>query len=91
MAFFHFTTQPTGNHMVAGFIPPRLRGLGYGIYFFVSFGAGAFGATFGGWASERVGLERALAALAVFLLPAIVAGIVLSLSRISRPAVDRPG
>lgn len=44
VAFFHFLTQPAGNYMVADFTPPRLRGLGYGVYFFMSFGAGSVGA-----------------------------------------------
>ncbi len=81
VAFFHFITQPPGNYMVADFVPPRLRGLGYGIYFFVAFGAGAFGAMFGGWVSERAGLARAFAALAALLVPSILAGIALNLPR----------
>lgn len=81
VAFFHFITQPPGNYMVAKFVPPRLRGLGYGIYFFVAFGAGSFGAAFGGWVSERSGLNWAFAALAILLVPSIVGGLVLSLPR----------
>jgi MFS family permease len=92
VAFFHFCTQPPGNFMVARFTPPRLRGMGYGIYFFVSFGLGSLGAALGGWISERHGLERAFSTLAFLLLPAIVAALVLSLSRIgsSPDAADRP-
>ncbi len=81
VAFFHFITQPPGNYMVAEFVPPRLRGLGYGLYFFVAFGAGAFGATFGGWVSERAGLTCAFAALAALLVPSILAGVALNLPR----------
>ena len=40
VAFFHFFTQPPGNQLVAQLTPPRLRGLGYGIYFLVAFGTG---------------------------------------------------
>jgi MFS family permease len=72
-AFFHFFTQPPGNHMVAAFTPPRLRGLGYGIYFFVAFGTGSFGAMLGGWVSERVGLVYTFPALAALLVPAVLA------------------
>ena len=39
VSFFHFFTQPSGNHMVAEFTPPRLRGLGYGVYLLMTFGA----------------------------------------------------
>jgi MFS family permease len=77
VAFFHFFTQPPGNHMVARFTPPRLRGLGYGVYFLVSFGAGSFGASLGGWVSERTGLGHAFPALAVLLLPSLAAVLLL--------------
>jgi hypothetical protein len=73
VAYFHFFTQPAGNHMVADFTPPRLRGLGYGVYFLVTFGVGAAGATLGGWASERWGLGRTFPVLALLLLPCIAA------------------
>jgi predicted MFS family arabinose efflux permease len=77
VAFFHFLTQPPGNYMVADFTPPRLRGLGYGIYFFVSFGAGSVGAALGGWISERAGLSRTFPVLAAVLLPSAAAMLVL--------------
>lgn len=80
VAFFHFFTQPAGNHLVANLTPPRLRGLGYGIYFLMTFGAGSIGASVGGWVSEEVGLRYAFPALAILLLPSTVAVIVLSLS-----------
>jgi hypothetical protein len=82
VAFFHFFTQPPANYMVAEFVPPRLRGLGYGVYFFVAFGTGSFGAAFGGWVSEREGLVRAFSALAILLVPAILSALVLSFSRL---------
>jgi MFS family permease len=73
VAFFHFFTQPVGNQMVADFTPPRLRGLGYGIYFFLAFGAGSTGASLGGWISERYDMATSFGAMALVLLPAIVA------------------
>jgi MFS family permease len=72
-AFFHFFTQPPGNHLVAELVPARLRGLGYGLYFAVAFGVGSSGAVLGGWLSERVGLARAFGALSAALVPGIVA------------------
>ena len=77
VAFFHFFTQPPGNHMVAEFTPPRLRGLGYGIYFLVAFGTGSFGASFGGWVSERAELKYIFPALAAVALPAVLATLAL--------------
>jgi MFS family permease len=77
VAFFHFFTQPPGNQMVAEFTPPRLRGLGYGIYFFVAFGTGSIGAGIGGWVSERAELKTIFPALAVVALPAVLAALAL--------------
>jgi MFS family permease len=79
VAFFHFFTQPPGNQMVARFTPPRLRGLGYGVYFLVAFGTGSFGASYGGWVSERWGLGWSFPALALLLVPAIIAVALLGL------------
>jgi MFS family permease len=91
-AFFHFFTQPPANQLVAELTPPRLRGLGYGIYFFMVFGAGSLGATLGGWLSERIGLGRAFPAMTFVLLPALVAMILLSFARRRRagPPVPDP-
>jgi MFS family permease len=84
-AFFHFFTQPSSNYMVADFTPPPLRGLGYGLFFFTSFGFGSIGAALGGWASERAGLAASFAVLSVLLLPALVALVALQ----GRPASAR--
>jgi len=82
VAFFHFLTQPAGNYMVAQYVPPRLRGMGYGVYFFVSFGMGSVGASIGGWVSERAGLEWAFPAMALLLVPAVAVGVLLSFTRL---------
>ena len=79
LAFFHFLTQPVGNQMVAEFTPPRLRGLGYGIYFFMTFGAGSAGAMLSGWVSDKVGLAKMFPALAAVLVPGIIAMLFLAL------------
>jgi MFS family permease len=73
VAFFHFFTQPAGNHMVADFTPARLRGLGYGVYFMMTFGAGSAGAILAGWISERIGLQAVFPALAAVLVPSAIA------------------
>jgi MFS family permease len=85
VAFFHFLTQPPANHMIAELTPPHLRGLGYGIYFFVAFGAGSWGSTLGGWASDRFGLAETFPVLAGVLVPSILA--VLALIVVRRRAV----
>jgi len=86
VAFFHFFTQPVGNHMVADFTPPRLRGLGYGIYFFVAFGAGSLGASLGGWISEHHGLAASFGWMAAVLLPSVAAmAVLVAVGRPRRP------
>jgi MFS family permease len=77
-AFFHFFTQPAANHLVASYVPPRVRGLGYGIYFFISFGTGSLGAIVGGWISENRGLSQIFPAMALLLIPAFVATLLLN-------------
>jgi MFS family permease len=79
LAFFHFLTQPVGNQMVSEFTPPTLRGLGYGIYFFMTFGAGSLGATISGWVSERIDLATIFPALALVLVPSIVLTAILAI------------
>ena len=88
-AFFHFLTQPAGNYMVASFMPPRLRGMGYGIYFFMTFGVGALGAWFSGWVSERADLSATFPALALLLVPPALAMIALSVAA-RKSESDRP-
>ncbi len=83
VAFFHFWTQPVGNQMVSEFTPPKLRGLGYGIYFFATFGAGSFGAMFSGWISEQLALAQVFPALATLLIPAVAFSLVLAI--LTRP------
>jgi len=87
-AFFHFFTQPVGNQMVTRFTPPRLRGLGFGIYFFLAFGLGSFGASFGGWASERYGLAATFPLLTLALIPAVAATVVLIVSERKNRSVE---
>jgi len=91
VAFFHFVTQPVANQMVARFTPPRLRGLGFGIYFLMTFGAGAFGATLCGWVSEHRGLAATFPALALVLIPSALAMVALALitERASPASGDR--
>ena len=42
--------------LVARLTPPHLRGLGYGLYFFLAFGAGSLGAGLSGWVSDTAAL-----------------------------------
>ena len=77
LAFFHFATQPVANNLVADYTPPRLRGMGYGLYFLMMFGAGSVGATYAGWVSERFGFVAIWPALAIVLVPPVIAPVLM--------------
>jgi MFS family permease len=77
VAFFHFWTQPVGNQLVAQLTPPHARGLGYGAYFFLAFGAGSAGAGLSGWVSDTFGLVYIFPVLAVLLVPSALGVLVL--------------
>jgi predicted MFS family arabinose efflux permease len=79
VAFFHFWTQPPGNQLVARYAPARARGLGYGLYFFMAFGAGSTGAGLSGWVSDNVGLIWIFPTLALLLVPSALAILTLRL------------
>ncbi|MCI0340430.1 MAG: hypothetical protein L0216_04660, partial [Planctomycetales bacterium] len=52
-AFFYFAGQPAGNELVARFIGPRWRGLGFGIHFTISFGLASVGSWVAGTFSQE--------------------------------------
>jgi MFS family permease len=56
-AFFYFSTQPTQNHLLAGYTNEQFRGTAYGIFFFLNFGVGSFASTLAGYMADRFGLE----------------------------------
>ena len=87
VAFFHFFTQPPGNHLVFDLTPPHARGLGYGLYFFLAFGAGSTGAGLSGYVSDRLGLSYIFPVLATLLLVPALA--MLSLRR-TKPSATQP-
>lgn len=63
-AFFHFANHPLLNVILAKNTSARLRGLGYGLAFFLSFGVGSFSATLSGYIAERLGLNAVFFAMA---------------------------
>ncbi|MFQ6611766.1 MAG: MFS transporter [Fidelibacterota bacterium] len=67
----HFNLQPIGNSLIAQFTQSKSRGLGYGISFFLSSGAGAISAALGGIIAERFGVAYVFPVMGIFLLPAV--------------------
>jgi len=66
-AFFHFSAQPVGNTLIAEYTDPRGRGLGYGLYFSISFGVGSLASGFSGVVADRFGLDKVFSVLGFFI------------------------
>ena len=64
-AFVFFTSQPAYNSLVAEYLPRHLQGRGYGIAFFLGFGAGSFSGGFSGYIAQEVGIHWVFLSLAV--------------------------
>jgi FSR family fosmidomycin resistance protein-like MFS transporter len=81
-AFFHFSSQPVGNTLIAEYTDPRGRGIGYGLYFATSFGVGSLSAGFSGMIAKRFGLNEVFLVLAVFIFIGFLMMIYLSKRRV---------
>jgi len=81
-AFFYFSTQPTGAHLLARYTSVRFRGTGYGIHFFLSFGVGSFASTLSGYMADLFGLEWIFYTMGfLFLVSGMLASVLIILSR----------
>jgi len=90
-AFFYFSIQPTGVHLLARYTSVRFRGTGYGIYFFLSFGVGSFASTLSGYIADLWGLEWIFYTMGLlFLVSGILAIILMVLSRKMSPVSSIP-
>lgn len=72
LGIVHFNFQPVGNSLVSEFTHSRVRGLGYGIGFFLSFGVGSLAAALSGIIAERFGTAVVFPTLGIILLPAFL-------------------
>jgi MFS family permease len=77
-AFFHFSSQPVGNTLIAHYTDPRGRGLGYGLYFATSFGIGSFSSGFSGVIAKHFGLNEVFLVMAGFVFVGFLAMLYLS-------------
>ncbi|GAB4337082.1 MAG: MFS transporter [Candidatus Abyssubacteria bacterium] len=89
-AFFHFSSQPVGNNLVAEYTDPRGRGLGFGLYFSAAFGFGSFASGFSGMVADRFGLNEVFLALAGVVLVGFVAMVYLARTQ-SRKVREQEG
>ncbi len=65
VAFFHFMTQPIYNSLIAQYVPPARRSVGYGFSNMVGFGIGALGPAFAGLTQDNRLIYGTLAGFAV--------------------------
>ena len=87
-AFFYFSIQPTGVHLLARYTSLRFRGTGYGIYFFLGFGFGSFGSTLSGYIADQWGLEWIFYSMGfLFFVSGILAAVLMVLSRKMSPLI----
>jgi MFS family permease len=87
-AFFHFSSQPVANTLIAEYTDPRGRGLGYGLYFATSFGVGSFSSGFSGMIAKRFGLNEVFIVLAGFVFLGFV--VMLYLARMKQAPASAP-
>ena len=86
-AFFYFSTETTGVHLLARHISLRFRGTGYGIHFLLNFGVGSFAATLAGYIADRFGLEWVFHTMGLsFVGAGVLAFVLIVLSR-TKPSV----
>jgi MFS family permease len=81
-AFFYFSTQPSGDHLLARYTSVRFRATGYGIYFFLTYGVGSFGASVSGYMADLFGLESVFHTMGLlFVASGMLAYVLVILSR----------
>lgn len=66
--FSYFFAQPVGNKLVTKYTSRQVRGLGFGVFFFMSFGLGSFASSLGGYIGEHYSLNMIYYALGVIML-----------------------
>ncbi|NIO03240.1 MAG: MFS transporter [Proteobacteria bacterium] len=85
-AFFYFSTQPTGSHLLARYTSVRFRGTAYGIHFFLGFGVGSFASSVSGYLADHLGLEWVFYAMGyLFVVSGMLAFVLILLSRKNPP------
>jgi predicted MFS family arabinose efflux permease len=87
-AFFHFSTQPVGNNLIAQYTDPRGRGLGFGLYFAMAFGVGSLASGFCGMIADRFGLNEVFSSLAAVVFLGFLLMLYLARTKGDRPASE---
>ena len=79
-AFLYFANQPVGNVLLIRLTTPSIRGRLFGLFFFISFGAGSLMGWIAGVIGQRLSLSAIFGVLALCLVAAGAIGLGLILS-----------
>lgn len=66
--FSYFFAQPVGNKLLTKYTSHRIRGLGFGVFFFMGFGIGSFASSVGGYIGDNYSLNMIYYTLGVIML-----------------------
>ena len=73
-SFFYFSTQPIQNYLLTQYLPEHRQGIGFGIYFFLTFSVGSTAAAVCGYLADHFGLESVFYAMGLcFILSSCLA------------------
>ena len=77
----YYTWQPCQNYLVAKYTKRAFHGMGFGINFFLLFGIGSIATSVGGYVTDEVGVDRFYALMALVAAGALVASLLVYVTR----------
>ncbi len=81
-ALFYFASQPVQNFLISQYLPRHRHGIGYGIFFFLTFGVGSTAAAICGYLADRFGLKSVFYAMGLcFIISTMFIGLLVMRSR----------
>jgi len=80
----HFNFQPIANTLISELTHSKMRGLGFGINFFLTFGVGAIAAGLSGIIAQKFGVIWVFPTMGIILIPAVLTALmVIESTRVS--------
>ena len=86
---FHFARQPTSTSLAAIYSREEIRGVIYGVMFFMTYGVGSFSVAITGYSAHNVGLDFTIILLLVYTMIAMIAAIFLPRSKKWKAIVEK--
>lgn len=89
-SFFYMAGVPVGNYLLAKYVPGKKAGSAFGLYFFISFGAGSIGSGLGGVIADELGLQYVFHASGLLILAsAVIASFFIKIGKTYMVAQDK--